>query len=50
MFFALLFLILSALASYLFPEWSWSAVLGASFGCVALLRLLLFIKDRSSHS
>jgi hypothetical protein len=47
MFFVLIFLILAALASYLFPAWSWAAVLAVSFGCVAALRLLLFLLDRS---
>jgi hypothetical protein len=49
MFFALIFLILAATASYLFPEWSWVTVLFASFGCVAALRMLLAVNARSSR-
>ena len=41
MFFAIIFLSLAALASHLFPDWSWAVVLGASLGCVLTLRLLL---------
>lgn len=41
MFFVLIFLILAATTSYLFPEWSWATVLLVSFGCVATLRILL---------
>lgn len=41
MFFVLIFLILAATTSYLFPEWSWLVVLLVSFGCVAVLRMLL---------
>jgi hypothetical protein len=47
MFFALIFLILTALGAYLFPEWSWAAILGAAFACVVTLRLLLFFTERS---
>jgi hypothetical protein len=50
MFFALIFLILTALGAYLFPEWSWAAILGAAFGCVVTLRLLLFFTKRSGKS
>lgn len=50
MFFALIFLILTALGAYLFPEWSWVAILGAAFGCVVTLRLLLFFTERSGKS
>lgn len=50
MFFTLIFLTLAALGAYLFPEWSWAAILGASFGCVAALRLALFFTDRSNKA
>ena len=50
MFFVIIFLILAALASSLFPAWSWAAVLAVSFGCVAALRLLLFFLDRSGRT
>ena len=50
MFFALIFLILTALGAWLFPEWSWVAILGAAFGCVVTLRLLLFLTERSGKS
>ena len=50
MFFALIFLILTALGAWLFPESSWVAILGAAFGCVVPLRLLLFVTDRSGKS
>lgn len=48
MFFALLFLILAAFTSYFFPEWSWVTILSASFGCVAVLRILLAVASRSA--
>ena len=38
MFLAILFLILAALASTLFPEWSWATVLAVSFACVAFIK------------
>ena len=47
MFFVLIFLILAATTSYLFPEWSWVTVLLVSFGCVAALRILLGLTSRS---
>ncbi len=47
MFFVLIFLILAATASYLFPEWSWVTVLLVSFGCVATLRILLAVTSRT---
>lgn len=47
MFFVLIFLILAATTSYLFPEWSWLVVLLVSFGCVAVLRMLLAVTTRS---
>ncbi|MBS1139336.1 MAG: hypothetical protein H6R13_789 [Proteobacteria bacterium] len=47
MFFALIFLTLAALGAYFFPEWSWAAILGASFGCVVALRLALYFTERS---
>lgn len=50
MFFVLIFLILAATTSYLFPDWSWGAVLLSSFGAVAVLRLLLAAKSRSVNS
>jgi hypothetical protein len=50
MFFALFFLILTALGAWLFPEWSWAAILGAAFACVVTLRLLLFFTERSGKS
>ncbi|WP_306606530.1 hypothetical protein [Azonexus sp.] len=46
MFFAIIFLSLAALGSYLFPAWSWAAILGTAFGCVAMLRLLLLLGER----
>lgn len=46
MFFVIIFLCLAALGSHFFPEWSGAAILGASFGCVVALRLLL-LGDRS---
>lgn len=48
MFFVLIFLILAATTSYLFPEWSWATILLLSLGCVATLRLLLAVGARSS--
>ena len=47
MFFVLIFLILAATTSYLFPEWSWVTVLAVSFGCMAALRILLALTPRS---
>lgn len=47
MFFVLIFLILAVTTSYLFPEWSWVTVLLVSFGCVAVLRILLSVTARS---
>ncbi len=49
MFFMLIFLILAATTSYLFPEWSWAMVLLVSFGCVAALRLFLAVTSRSDR-
>lgn len=46
MFFVLIFLILAATLSHLFPEWSWVTVLVASFGGVATLRILLMARSR----
>ena len=48
MFFVIIFLILAALASYLFPDWSWAVVLASSLACVIALRLLLVFLDRRS--
>ena len=50
MFFVLIFLILAATASYLFPEWSWVTVLLVSFGGVATLRILLAVTSRTGRS
>ncbi len=50
MFFVLIFLILAATTSYIFPEWSWVTVLLASFGCVAALRILLAVTSRSDNA
>ena len=50
MFFVLIFLILAATTSYLFPEWSWLVVLLVSFGCVAVLRMLLAVTSRSGSA
>lgn len=50
MFFALIFLILAATTSYLFPEWSWVTVLLVSFGCVVALRILLSVTSRSGNA
>lgn len=50
MFFAILFLCLAALGSYFFPEWSWAALLGASFGIVVTLRLALLLGVRSGKA
>lgn len=47
MFFVLIFLILAATTSYLFPDWSWGAVLLSTFGAVAVL---LAAKSRSVNS
>ena len=49
MFLALIFLSLSALGAYLFPEWSWAAILLTSFAGVATLRLILFFTGRPSQ-
>lgn len=43
MHFALLFLILAALAATLFPDWGWPTVLGSAFAAVVTLRLLLML-------
>ncbi len=50
MFFVLIFLILAATTSYLFPEWSWVMVLLVSFGCVATLRILLAVTSRKGRT
>jgi phage-related holin len=50
MFFVLIFLILSATTSYLFPEWSWATVLLVSLGCLAVLRILLAVTSRSGDA
>lgn len=50
MFFVLIFLILAATTSYLFPEWSWATVLLVSFGCIAALRILLLVTSRSGSA
>jgi hypothetical protein len=50
MFFVLIFLILAATTSYLFPEWSWVTVLLVSFGCVAALRILLAVTSRTGST
>lgn len=50
MFFVLIFLIVAALASYLFADWSWTTVLAFSFGSVAGLRLVLYLLDRSGRN
>lgn len=47
MFFVLLFLILAASASYVFPEYSGLSILLVSLGCVATLRILLALTARS---
>lgn len=49
MFLVLIFLILAATTSYLFPEWSWVIVLLVSFGCVATLRILLAVTARTGR-
>lgn len=49
MFFVLIFFILAATTSYLFPEWSWVTVLLVSFGCVAALRILLAVTSRTRN-
>lgn len=52
MHFALLFLILAALAATLFPDWGWPAVLGSAFAfaVVVALRLLLMLGGRRGKS
>lgn len=50
MFFVLIFLILSATTSYLFPAWSWVTVLLVSFGCVLVFRLLLAVTSRAGKA
>lgn len=50
MFLVLIFLILAATASYLFPAWSWVTVLMVSFGCVATLRILLAVMSRTGST
>jgi len=50
MFFVLIFLILAATTSYLFPEWSWVTVLLVSFGFVATLRILLAVTSRTGRT
>ncbi|MFZ2268050.1 MAG: hypothetical protein WAV95_10800 [Azonexus sp.] len=50
MFFVIIFLSLASLASYLFPEWSWATILVVALGCVAALRLALFLADRSGRA
>ncbi len=50
MFFVLIFLILAAATSSIFPEWSWPAILLASFACVATLRILLALAPRSDRT
>lgn len=50
MFLVLIFLILAATTSYLFPEWSWVMVLLVSFGSVATLRILLSVTSRAGSA
>jgi hypothetical protein len=50
MFFVLIFLILAATTSYLFPEWSWVTVLLVSFGSVATLRILVAVTSLPANS
>jgi len=50
MFFVLIFLILAATTSYLFPAWSWVTVLLVSFGGVATLRILLALTPCSDSA
>jgi membrane protein implicated in regulation of membrane protease activity len=50
MFFVIIFLILAALASYLFPTSSWAAILVFSLGGVAALRLILHLLDRADKT
>lgn len=49
MFFVFIFLILATLGAYFFPEWSWALVLGVSFACVAVFRLILFFTGRKTQ-
>lgn len=50
MFLVLIFLILAATTSYLFPEWSWGVVLLMSFGCVATMRIVLAVTSRTARA
>ncbi len=50
MFFAIIFLALSAACSALFPEWSWATVLLVSFAGTASLRLLLHFAGRTAKA
>jgi hypothetical protein len=50
MFFAILFLILAAVATYLFPVWSWAAVLATAFACTATFRLVLWLANRAKKA
>lgn len=50
MFFVIIFLSLAATGAYFFPDWSWAAILGAAFGCVLALRLLLAFADRANKA
>ena len=47
MFLLLIFLSLSALGIYLFPEWPLPAILGTSLACVVAFRLILHFSGRS---
>lgn len=46
MFFAIIFLALSAACASIFPEWDWATVLLVSFAGTASLRLLLHFAGR----
>ena len=50
MFFVFFFLIAAAITAYLFPEWSWLAVLLTAFGVVATVRLLLALTARAKKA
>jgi hypothetical protein len=46
MFFVLLFLGVTSVSAYAFPEWAWSSVLLVSVTFVVAVRLILFPKRR----